>query len=159
MLQKPTPERAAVVRRRTERLATLLDSAVGIPGTRWRVGLDALIGLIPGAGDIVGLLLGAWFLMEGARAGAPSPVLARMAGNIALDALVGVVPVLGDIFDIAFKANRRNARLLGEHLDKVEGVRPPAHNRIGYLMAAAVLAVLGLALYGLWSLALALLAG
>lgn len=159
MLQKPTPERAAMVRRRTERLAVLLDSAVGIPGTRWRVGLDALIGLIPGIGDAIGLILGAWFLVEGARVGAPSALLLRMAGNIGLDALVGAVPVLGDVFDIAFKANRRNARLLGEHLGQVEGVRPPAHNRVGYLLAAAVLAVLGLALYGVWSLARALLAG
>src|SRR5690606_8408990 len=121
MTDAETRQRARAVRERAERLSRLLDTAVGIPGTRIRLGLDALIGLVPGVGDAIGLVLGGWFLLEGARTGASGATLLRMAGNLAVDALVGVVPLLGDVLDIAFKANRRNARLLIEHLDRVEG--------------------------------------
>lgn len=154
MQQNPlSSERTAAVRRRSERLATLLDSAVGIPGTRWRVGLDAVIGLIPGVGDLIGLVLGAWFLVEGARAGAPSALLLRMAGNIALDALAGVIPVVGDIADLAFKANRRNARLLIAHLDQLEGRGSRSRSSwVGYGLAALALLAIPLALYGAWQL-------
>ena len=154
MQQNPlSSERTAAVRRRSERLATLLDSAVGIPGTRWRIGLDALIGLIPGIGDVVGLVFGAWFLVEGARAGAPPALLLRMAGNIALDALAGVIPVVGDVVDIAFKSNRRNARLLGEHLDRLDRRSPRARSPwLGYGLAALALLAIPLALYGAWQL-------
>ncbi len=136
---------------RAERLSKILDTAVGIPGTRFRFGLDAIIGLIPGIGDALGMLLGGWFLLEGARAGAPPTVLARMGGNLVLDAIVGVVPVVGDLLDVAFKANRRNARLLIEHLDRVEG-RHPKRAWMGYVTAAAALTVAGLAFYGVWTL-------
>jgi hypothetical protein len=152
MTDAETLLRVRATRARAERLARLLDTAVAIPGTRIRFGLDALIGLVPGIGDAVGLLLGSWFLVEGARTGAPAGTLLRMAGNLALDALAGVVPLFGDLFDIAFKANRRNARLLTEHLDRVEGRRPASPRWQGYLLAAAAVAVLLLAIYGLWSL-------
>lgn len=152
MTDTETLQRARAVRERAERLSRLLDTAVGIPGTRIRLGLDALIGLVPGIGDAIGLMLGGWFLLEGARAGASGTTLLRMAGNLAVDALVGVVPLLGDVLDIAFKANRRNAKLLIEHLDRVEGRQPAAPRWQGYLLAAAVVAVLLLAIYGLWSL-------
>ncbi|HEY0975123.1 MAG TPA: DUF4112 domain-containing protein [Solimonas sp.] len=159
MSPAPNSERAAAVRQRTERLARLLDSAVAIPGTRIRVGLDALIGLLPGIGDAIGLILGAWFLIEGARAGAPSALLWRMAGNVGLDALAGVVPVLGDLFDVAFRANLRNARLLGEHLDRVEGRHAPRRRTwLGYVLLAGLIAVLALAGYGVWTLGRALFA-
>jgi len=148
-------QRAAAARRRTERLSILLDSAVGIPGTRWRFGLDALIGLVPGVGDLVGVVLSAWLLLEGARIGAPMPVLWRMAGNIALDALLGFVPVLGDLFDVAFKANRRNARLLAAHLDTV-AMPPETASRRGYGLAVVTIVLLLLALYGAWRLLLTL---
>lgn len=153
MTDAETLRQARAARERAEQLSRLLDTAVGIPGTRIRLGLDALIGLIPGIGDAIGLLLGGWFLLEGARTGAPGSTLLRMAGNLAVDALVGVVPLLGDLLDIAFKANRRNAKLLIEHLDRVEGRRPPAPRWQNYALAAAVVAVLLLAIYGLWTLA------
>lgn len=152
MTDAETLQRARRARERAERLSRLLDTAIGIPGTRIRFGLDGLIGLMPGIGDAVGLLLGGWFLLEGARAGAPAATLLRMAGNLAIDALIGVVPLLGDVLDIAFKANRRNARLLIEHLDRVEGRRPAPRRWQGYLLAAALVAVLLLAIYGLWRL-------
>ncbi|MFP5305811.1 MAG: DUF4112 domain-containing protein [Gammaproteobacteria bacterium] len=148
--------RARDVRRRAELLSRLLDSAVAIPGTRFRIGLDALIGLIPGIGDALGVIIGAWFLLEGARAGAPPALLARMLGNLLVDLLAGFVPVVGDIADAWFKANRRNARLLGEHLDRLEG-RPPARSWTGYLLGAALLVGAALAMYGGWTLIASLL--
>ncbi len=146
---------AAEVRRRTDQLSRLLDSAIRIPGTRFSFGLDALIGLVPVLGDVVGFAVGGWFLLEGARVGAPPTVLARMAGNIVLDALIGFVPVVGDMADVAFKANRRNAKLLGEHLDQLSPPRAQAtpSPRRSMLAATVLLGLLGFALYGVWVLA------
>lgn len=104
-------------RARVDGLAHLLDSFVRIPGTGITVGLDSVLGLIPGIGDIAGLLLGSVILYESWRIGAPKPLMVRMLGNIALDTAAGSVPLLGDVFDVAFKAHQRNARLLREHLD------------------------------------------
>lgn len=152
---------AAEVRRRTDRLSRVLDSAIGIPGTRFSFGLDALIGLFPVVGDFAGFAVGGWFLLEGARVGAPASLLAKMAGNIVADALIGFIPVIGDVADIAFKANRRNARLLAEYLDRIEPQQQmpalasaPARSRGAALLIAAVLAI---ALYGVWALAQRLL--
>lgn len=157
----PTPVSEAqlrAVRQRAETLSRLLDAQFRIPGTPIRFGLDALIGLIPGIGDALGIVLGGWFLLEAARAGAPSGVLARMAGNVAIDALAGVVPVLGDVVDVAFKANLRNARLLEAHLDRLEGRAPPQSKRwTGYALTAAIVIGAGLALYGAWELIASLL--
>ncbi len=139
-------------------MSVLLDSAVRIPGTRWRLGLDALIGLVPGLGDVVGVVLSSWLLLEGVRVGAPNSVLWRMAGNIALDALLGFVPVLGDVLDVAFKANRRNARLLATHLDSIIGPPPAASGR-GYGVLVVMVAVLLLALVGAWHVLRALWTG
>ncbi len=99
----------------------LLDELVPIPGTRMRVGLDGLVGLfLPGLGDLAGGLTSGLILLQAVRRGAPKVVLVRMLGNVALDSLVGIVPILGDAFDLAFKSNRRNLRLLEriEHGDR-----------------------------------------
>jgi len=101
------------VRERLRRLAWLLDSSIPVPGTRWTVGIDALIGLVPVLGDVAGMLLSSYILLEAVRLGAPKRVLARMALNIAVEGLVGSIPLLGDLFDAGFKANQRNIRLLG----------------------------------------------
>jgi hypothetical protein len=98
--------------RSSNALARLLDTAIRIPGTNIRLGLDAVLGLIPGAGDAVGALLSSYIILAAARQGAPRAVLLRMIGNVAIDSVIGAVPVLGDIFDIAFKSNARNAALL-----------------------------------------------
>ena len=100
---------------RLDRLATLLDTAFVIPGTNIRFGADALIGLAPGIGDSVTTALAAYIVYEAHRLGAPRRVLIRMIGNVAIDGIVGAVPVLGDLFDVAFRANRRNVRILREH--------------------------------------------
>jgi uncharacterized protein DUF4112 len=102
--------------RRVERLARLLDSEFRIPGTRFRFGIDGLIGLAPGIGDAAGLALSSYIVLEAWRLGAPPPILVRMIANLALDGAVGTVPVVGDLFDIAWKANRRNLDLLLRHV-------------------------------------------
>ncbi len=104
-------------RQRLERLSWVLDNLIPIPGLRARIGLDALIGLLPGVGDTLGALLSSYILAEAARLGAPKSVLLKMSFNIALDALVGAVPVVGDFFDFVWKANQRNVELLADYLD------------------------------------------
>lgn len=100
---------------RLDRLATLLDTAFVLPGTNIRFGADALIGLVPGIGDGVTTALAAFIVYEAHRLGVPRRVLIRMIGNVAIDGVVGAVPVFGDLFDVAFRANRRNVRILREH--------------------------------------------
>jgi hypothetical protein len=92
-----------------------LDTAFVIPGTNIRFGADALIGLAPGIGDSVTTALAAYIVYEAHQLGAPRRVLIRMIGNVAIDGIVGAVPVFGDLFDVAFRANRRNVRILREH--------------------------------------------
>jgi hypothetical protein len=93
-------------------MVRVLDDLVPIPGTRFRFGLDPLIGLVPGAGDVAGGLLSGYALLVAARVGAPPAVLVRMVGNIAIDTVVGAIPVVGDAFDFGWKSNRRNLALL-----------------------------------------------
>ena len=105
-------------RKRLERVAWYLDNSIPIPGLEARIGIDGLIGLLPGVGDTLGALLSSYLLGEAARLGAPKSVLLKMAFNIALDALVGAIPVLGDLFDFVWKANQRNVELLNQYLDR-----------------------------------------
>jgi hypothetical protein len=104
-------------RNRLSRLAWLLDSSIPIPGLNFRIGLEALIGLIPGIGDAVGVILSSYILREAARIGVPKATLIRMGLNVALEGLVGMIPFAGDVFDAAFKANQRNVRLLNAYLE------------------------------------------
>lgn len=107
---------------RLDRLATLLDTVFMLPGTNIRFGADALIGLVPGVGDGVTTALAAYIVYEAHRLGVPRRVLIRMIGNVAIDGMIGAVPVFGDLFDVAFRANRRNVRILREHFGlDVEG--------------------------------------
>jgi Domain of unknown function (DUF4112) len=127
-------------------VARLLDSAVGVPGTGMRVGLDPLLGLVPGLGDVAGAALSGYIVLLAARRGAPASVVARMLGNVAVDTAVGAVPVLGDLFDVGWKSNTRNVALLERHLD-----RPAEASGSSRLVVAGVLAVLLLfAALGLW---------
>jgi hypothetical protein len=126
-------------------LVRLFDEAIAIPGTRWRVGLDFLLGLIPGAGDIAGALAALWGVWLARRMGAPRAVQIRMLGNVALDAAGGAVPVLGDLFDLAFRAHVRNRTLLERWLAAPDKVgRASTLGLVAVL--AAVVAVLGLTL-------------
>ena len=105
---------------RLEFLATLLDSAILIPGTKIRFGADAVIGLVPGIGDAITTALSAWIVYEAHRLGVPRHMLMRIIGNVAVDGLVGAVPLVGDLFDVMWRANRRNMRLLRQHLERTE---------------------------------------
>jgi hypothetical protein len=98
------------------RFAFWLDEGVRLPGTRYRVGLDPIIGLVPGFGDAAGAVLSAVILVEAVRRGVSRFTLARIAWNIALDSLLGAVPVIGDAFDFAWKANLRNVALIERHV-------------------------------------------
>lgn len=102
---------------RLDQLSRLLDSAFEIPGTNIRMGIDALIGLIPGFGDLAGMLLSSYIILMAARLGAPRRALVRMIFNVLLETVIGALPILGDMFDIAFKANRRNVKLLQRYVN------------------------------------------
>jgi hypothetical protein len=132
------------------RLARLLDAAVRVPGTNFRVGLDAIIGLVPGIGDLAGTALSGYIVLAGVRAGAPAAVLVRMLLNVAIDTVVGAVPLVGDLFDAGWKANSRNVALLERH------VAAPADTRrasravvVGVIAGLTALLVAGLVLGGL----------
>jgi hypothetical protein len=102
------------------RLANLLDTRFTIPGTRIRFGLDPLLGLVPGFGDTISLILSLVIVAEARDRGVGMAVIARMIFNCALDWLVGLVPVVGDVFDLFYKANVRNLRLLERELRRQE---------------------------------------
>ena len=103
---------------RLDALAKLLDVAFILPGTNIRYGIDGLIGLIPVVGDIITTAISLWLVREARALGAPWHVTARMLGNVALDGVVGMVPLAGDAFDVMFRANMRNVRLLRRWIDK-----------------------------------------
>jgi hypothetical protein len=99
-------------------LTRLLDSAFLIPGTNHRVGLDAVIGLIPALGDAISTVLASYIIWEARQLGLPRWKIARMIGNVAIDTAIGAIPVAGDAFDLFFKANERNLRIINEHLKR-----------------------------------------
>ena len=103
---------------RLDRLATLLDTAILIPGTNIRFGADAIVGLLPGIGDTITTALSAYIVYEAYQLGVPSHVLVRMIANVAFDSVTGIVPIAGDVVDVFWRANRRNMRLLREHLER-----------------------------------------
>lgn len=103
---------------RLEALGNLLDMAFIVPGTNVRYGIDGLIGLIPIIGDIITTALALWVVREARAIGAPRYLVARMLANVAVDGVVGAVPLVGDAFDVAFKANVRNIRMLRRWMDK-----------------------------------------
>ena len=103
---------------RLEAIAKLLDIAFILPGTNIRYGIDGIIGLIPVVGDIIATALSLWLVREARALGAPWHVTARMLGNVAIQGVVGAVPVAGDAFDVLFRANMRNARMLRRWLEK-----------------------------------------
>jgi len=114
--EKALPTRATARLNRVRLLGRLLDEQFRIPGTRQRIGLDGLLGLIPGVGDMMGTLLSVYILYEAIQLGVPRHVLLRMVANIGLDAVVGAIPLAGDIFDVVWKANTKNITLLQDAL-------------------------------------------
>jgi hypothetical protein len=136
-------------------LARLLDDLYTIPGTNIGVGLDVLMGLVPGFGDVAGTALSGVILLHAVQLRVPLPVLARMGLNLLIDALISVVPVVGDVADIGYRANRKNVRLLEAVVAQPDRVR---RDSVGYLIAASamvvgvVAALLGVAFLVIWGL-------
>jgi hypothetical protein len=140
--ESSTPPVGDVARVRS--LARLLDSAIRIPGTDIRIGLDPILGLFPGFGDLAGAAASGYIVLTSARLGAPTPVLARMLLNVGTDAIIGSVPLLGDLFDVGWRANQRNATLLERHLDNPGAARKGSVGVIAGVGVAVVLLVIGI---------------
>jgi hypothetical protein len=113
---------------RLRRVAQLYDAGIRVPGTQFRIGLDPLIGLVPGLGDLIGAGVALWVVLEAADLGASGFVLLRMLLNVAIDTFGGMLPVAGDLFDAVWKANLKNVQLLERHLaarDDLTSTRSP----------------------------------
>lgn len=152
---QPSPPSVDPRIRRARALAQLLDSALRIPGTRIRFGLDPILGLLPGLGDALAALLGGYLLWTALRSGAPWPVLLRMFANLSIDALVGAVPLAGTLFDVAFKAHQRNARLLSDWADSPQAIVRRERGRLlawVLVLLALLLLVMATLAFGLWAL-------
>lgn len=137
------PESDSRAEKRLRRLAWLMDSSIPLPGG-YRIGLDGLVGLIPGIGDAAGALVSSYIVVEAGRLGAPKSLLVRMGFNVLLETLIGTVPLLGDLFDFVYKANLRNVRLLEQHV--LEPRRSPVSNRV--IAGGIVLGMLGVLALG-----------
>lgn len=145
---------------RLRRLAHTLDSSITLPGG-YRIGLDGLIGLIPGVGDLAGSALSTYIVVEAARLGVSRLVLVRMMLNVMLETAVGVIPIIGDLFDFAWKANNRNIALLEQSYRPDGNRQEPMSRRLGgavillftgfVLLLIAVIALSVQALLGLFS--------
>ncbi|MGV2828696.1 DUF4112 domain-containing protein [Myxosarcina sp. GI1(2024)] len=130
---------------RLRRIAHLLDNAIAIPGIGYRIGLDPLIGLLPGGGDTVTGALGGYIIVEAARMGIPRRVIWQMVGNIIFDSILGTLPVIGDIFDVGWKANARNMALLEKHLHYTQDNRQSDRLFLIGLVLLLVIIILGFA--------------
>ena len=143
----PSVNESVVAERRLERarrFAVLLDSGIRIPGTRIRIGLDPILGLVPGLGDAAGAALSTSIFAEGIRRGASRATLLRMAANIVLDLLLGAMPILGDVFDVVMKANLRNVALLERQAADPQSAR--RSDRLFVVLLSAALLLTGVAL-------------
>lgn len=131
---------------RARALTRLLDSAARVPGTSMRFGLDPILGLVPGFGDVAGAALSGYVVLLASRLGAPTSVIVRMLGNVVVDTVGGTVPVLGDLFDVGWKANTRNLALLERHLERHLGQPEPPKRASRAVVWGTVAALLLLAL-------------
>lgn len=155
--RRPDGEPAKETVKRLWRLGRAMDESIRLPGG-YRIGLDGLIGLIPGFGDTAGAIVSSYVIAEAARLGVPSRILALMIYNVLVETVIGLVPVLGDLFDFAWKANMRNLRLLERHMGEHTG-GADAQRRLMrvvlvvlVLLVGAVIAVSLLVIGGLVSL-------
>jgi len=128
---------------RLEKFSRFTDSSIGIPFTKFQIGAEAIIGLVPLVGDAAGLVLSSYVLIEAQRAGASKGVKLRMLRNMGIDFLGGLLPVVGDAFDAIYKANTRNTKLLKNYLEEQLEVEPPPppfpwKTRIGWSILFAV---------------------
>jgi hypothetical protein len=139
--------------KRMRQISQLLDGAIAIPGTKQRIGLDPILGLIPGGGDTVSAALSGYIIVEAARMGLPRKALIQMVMNLAIDTVVGSVPVLGDIFDVVSKANLRNMQIVESHAKSAAPSAKTDKLFIGLLILGLILFALavGAITVAIWS--------
>lgn len=152
----PTTTHAPPALRRARAIAYVMDRSIRIPGIGRRIGLDPLLGLIPGVGDWVGFAISLHLIWAGIRLGAPVSVLARMLGRTLVDVLIGAIPVAGDVFDAVWRANTRNLALLETHLAAPGRARRESRRTV-VLLAAGSGVLMGVLAWGGWVLLRAVL--
>lgn len=150
----PPAEARISTLRRLRRLSNILDNAIPIPGTSYRIGIDPIIGLLPGGGDFLGTALSAYIVLEAAKMGVSRTTLQQMVWNIIVDTLSGTVPVLGDLLDVTWKANTKNMALLEEHLN-VSPFQP--EKKVNWLFLALLFTVLLLVVIGVATISVMIL--
>ena len=121
----PSRSRQQAILERLDKFSRFTDSSIGIPFTRFKIGAEAVIGLLPVVGDMAGLVLSGYVLVEAQRAGASKDVKLRILRNMGIDFIGGLLPVVGDAFDAIYKANTRNTQLLKNYLEEQLAVEPP----------------------------------
>ena len=127
---------------RLKRLSHNLDEAFTIPGTERKIGIDPIIGLIPGGGDLIGGALSIYIMHAGIRMGMPRSVIIRMFGNIALEFIIGCIPIIGDLFDAMWKSNQRNVKLIEDSIISEEKNTIFGYLLIGILIKTLVTVIL-----------------
>ena len=137
---------------RLRALTRLMDQAFGVPGTKWRFGLDALFGLVPGLGDIVGGVIAVYAVHVARQLRAPGVIQLHMLSNIAIDATVGTIPIVGDLFDFVFKAQTRNLALLDDWLQTPHEVTKRSQRGLLLVPLAILLVFATLTILGVWLL-------
>ena len=142
--------------KKLDNLAWLLDDSIKIPGTSWKIGLDGILGLIPGVGDLAASGLSTYILYQAVKLKAPKVILARMTLNILLESVIGVIPVFGDLFDFMFKANQRNVDLMRQYvLNPKDTAQQSTLAVVGVIVALFV--VMGLMVWGMFALVAAVI--
>ena len=137
------------VLQRLSNISHVLDNAIAIPGLGYRVGLDPIIGLLPGGGDLIAGMVSIYIVAEAARLGVPAATLGRMGLNILTEVIIGTVPMIGDFFDVVWKANARNVRLLERHIR-----HPIPSRRVDKIFAIVLIAGLLVLVLGIATLSL-----
>ncbi|MBC7824505.1 MAG: DUF4112 domain-containing protein [Candidatus Parcubacteria bacterium] len=130
---------------RLRSLAHILDNAIPIPGTPYRIGIDPIVGLLPGGGDLVMAAFSVYIVWESARLGLPRSTVTRMVSNLVFDTVIGSVPVAGDLFDVTWKANSKNVRLLEAHLDSPQHQKKVSQGFVLLLLFGFLALVIGIA--------------
>lgn len=125
MPKQPSAAEQRAILERLDKFSRFTDSSIGLPFTRFKIGVEAIIGLVPGIGDLAGLVMSGYVLLEAQRAGASSKVKRQMLRNIGIDFVGGLIPVVGDAFDAVYKANTRNTRLLRNYLNEQLAIELP----------------------------------
>jgi len=142
--------------KKLDKLAWLLDNSIKIPGTSWKIGLDGIIGLIPGIGDLAAGGLSTYILYQAVKLKVPKAILARMTLNILLESVIGVIPVFGDLFDFAFKANQRNVDLMRKYvLNPKSTTQASTATILGIIIG--LFFVMGLMVWGMFALVAAVI--